>query len=158
MNTAKSDIFFLIISIIMILQGFVLVSGCIGSAFIPKDMTTGDPAGSQVSHRFSPMFNYPDSGPVTPDDGTPGQFASGDILQPSESSPVFDRDIAIVIIRDTGNGSYEIDGLARSGSTWGRLSGSVPGIVSHTDVERLFPDRVGHVDIATLPVLKGTGG
>ena len=153
MKPAKSGVFLLLISLIVVLICYIFISGCISSALSHKDMITPGQEESPALHTFPPMYNYPKDGPATPADNNPAKFVSGDILQPVESSPVFDRDVAVVVIRDTGNGSYEIDGLIRSEGTWGRISGSVPGIISHSVVEQLFPDKAGHADVTTLPVI-----
>src|SRR5271157_4254117 len=150
MKPAKSGIFLLLISLFVVLICYIFISGCISSALSHKDMIIPDQEQTPALHPFPPMYNYPKDSPVIPADDNPPKFVAGDILQPVESSPVFDPDVAVVVTRDNGNGSYEIDGLTRSDGTWSRISGSVPGIVSHSEVERLFPDKAGHTDITTL--------
>ncbi len=140
----------MLISVILVFIGYVFVSGCLGSAFGHADLTALDDKNVQVSHMFPSMYNYPKDVPRLPGDNSSGKFLPGDILQPKESSTVFDPDFAVIIIRDTVDGYYEIDGVSRSGGTWSRISDSVAGNISHSEIERLFPDKIGHMDVATL--------
>jgi hypothetical protein len=108
------------------------------------------------AHAFPPMYSYPDDAPQAHENRGPGKFLPGDILAPEKSSPVFDPDLAVIIVRDTGEGYYEIDGIAKSGGIWEPMTGSARGTVSYSEVERMFPDIVGHMDIASHAPLPGT--
>lgn len=145
----------MLISLVLVLIGYVFVSGCISSATGHEDVSAMNQDNLSSSHLFPPMYNYPKDSPVTPQDNSPGKFVPGDILQPPEYSAVFDRDIAVIVIRDTGDGSYEIEGISRSDGSWNRIPDSVRGPISHREVERLFPDKVGHEDVAMLAAGRG---
>ncbi len=149
MKRANYSLFLLLISLIIIVAGCVFSTGCVSSALGGRDMPdTFENGGQPSSHAFPPMYSYPKDAPAAPVTGGPGKFLPGDILAPNRSSPVFDPDLAVIVVRDTGEGSYEIDGVARSDGKWERMADSVRGTISYAEIERLFPDKVGHVDIA----------
>ena len=155
MKRAKSCLFLVLISVILVFIAYVFAAGCLGSVIGHADLTPTDDKSVQVSHIFPPMYNYPKDVPGIPGDDSAGKFLPGDILQPKEGSPVFDPDLAIIITGDTGDGYYTIDGVSRSGSTWTRIPDSVAGTISHQEIEQLFPDRIGHIDGAALPAVQG---
>ncbi|HTY15531.1 MAG TPA: hypothetical protein VMC42_07465 [Methanoregulaceae archaeon] len=149
MKRANYGLFLPIISLIIVVAGCVFATGCVSSALGGGGMPDACDNGVQPSaYAFPPMYSFPKDASSVPVSGGPGKFLPGDILAPEQSSPVFDPDLAVVIVRDTGDGSYEIDGIARSGGKWERMTDSVRGTISYSEVERLFPDKVGHVDIS----------
>ena len=120
----------------------VYSAGCLGSAMVHTDpLPDGTPGTGEKD--LPPLLNYPLSVQVQADDGVPGIYLPGDILQPSKDSPLYDPDIAVIIIRDSGDGRYEISGIVSSEGTWYRIPGSVPGLVDHLYIERIFPVRAG---------------
>jgi hypothetical protein len=130
----------------------VCSAGCLGSAMVHSDpLPDGIPGTGEKD--LPPLLNYPLSVQRQADDGVPGIYLPGDILQPSKDSPLYDPDIAVVVIRDNGDGRYEICGIVSSEGTWYRIPGSVPGLVDHLYVERMFPVRCGHEDYNGLKVL-----
>jgi hypothetical protein len=146
---------YLNIAVILLFLACVGISGCIGSASGQWDKIQGDPGQGPGIKDFPPLFNYQVSEPGTGDDGIPGRYIPGDVIQPAGDSSLFDNDIALIVLRDTGKGTYEIGGLVWSGGTWYRIPDAVPGPVSHTDVERLFPKVIDNKDYHALPVLSG---
>ena len=130
----------------------VYSAGCIGSAVV-QSSPFPDRAPGASEKDLPPLFNYPLSGQVQVDDGVPGIYIPGDIIQPPADSPLYDPDIAVVIIRDTGDGRYEIGGVVNSEGSWFRLPGSIPGMVDHLYIERMFSVRSGHVDYNSLTIL-----
>jgi hypothetical protein len=96
------------------------------------------------------MYNYPKDTQAMAADGNTGKFLPGDVIQPDKNTSVFDPDVAVVIVRDTGDGLYEVDSVSRSAGTWNRTPLTATGTVSYADVERLFPEKVGHLDSASL--------
>jgi hypothetical protein len=150
MKRARYMLLLSLISVILVVAGCIFATGCISSALGGGGMPdTLDNGVQPAAHAFPPMYSYPKDTPSVPKNGGPGKFLPGDILAPDRSSPVFDPDLAVIIVRDTGDGSYEIDGMVRSGGKWERMADSVRGAISYSEVERLFPDRVGHVDISS---------
>ncbi|MEI7433791.1 MAG: hypothetical protein WCJ93_06015 [Methanomicrobiales archaeon] len=130
----------------------VYTAGCMGSAMVQSDpFPDGTPGASEKD--LPPLFNYPSPGQVQADDGVPGFYLPGDILQPPKDSPLYDPDIAVMVIRDTGDGRYEIGGIVNSGGTWYRPPGSVAGLVDHVYIERMFSVRSGHGDYNGMTTL-----
>jgi hypothetical protein len=123
----------------------VYSAGCMGSAVVHSDPFPDRTPGTGEND-LPPLFNYPLPGQMQADDGVPGSYLPGDILQPPSDSPLYDPDIAVIVIRDTGDGRYEVGGVVNSGETWYRLPGSVPGLVDHQYIERTFSMRSGHED------------
>lgn len=130
----------------------VYSAGCMGSAMVQSyPFPDGTPGASEKD--LPPLLNYQIPGPLQVDDGVPGIYIQGDILQPLENSSLYDPDIAIMVIRDTGDGRYEIGGAMNSEGRWYRLPGSVPGLVDHVSIERTFCVKRGHEDYNGLAVL-----
>jgi hypothetical protein len=148
MNKITFGVPFLVIVVLIT----VYSAGCLGSAMGHNDpLPDGTPGTGEKD--LPPLLNYPLSVQRPADDGVPGIYLPGDILQPSKDSPLYDPDIAVVVIRDNGDGRYEICGIVSSEGTWYRIPGSVPGLVDHLYVERMFPVRSGHEDYTGLKVL-----
>ncbi len=140
---------------ILVILVFITVysAGCMGSAMVPHDpFPDGRPGASEKD--LPPLFNYQVPGGVQVDDGVPGIFHPGDILQPPKDSPLYDPDIAVIVIRDTGDGRYEVGGVVHSENSWYRLPDVVPGLVDHVYIERTFSFRSGHEDYYSLTVIK----
>ncbi|MCU0630663.1 MAG: hypothetical protein MUF37_05895 [Methanoregulaceae archaeon] len=130
----------------------VYSAGCMGSAMVHSDpFPDGAPGNNE--NDLPPLFNYPLPGQAFADDGIPGIYSPGDILQLQKESPVYDPDIGIMVIRDTGDGRYEICGIVNSEGTWFRLPGSNSGLVDHCYIERIFSVRNGHEDFSSLKTL-----
>ncbi len=130
----------------------VYSAGCIGSAMVQSGpFPDGTPGTGEKD--LPPLFNYPLTGQVQADDGVPGIFIPGDILQPAKDSPLYNPDIAVMVIRDTEDGRYEIGGIVKSGGTWYRLPGSIAGLVDHVYIERMFSVRNGHEDYGGMTIL-----
>ena len=130
----------------------VYSAGCVGSAMVHTDpLPDGTPGTGEKD--LPPLLNYPLSMPVQVDDGVPGIYVPGDILQPSKDSPLYEPDLAVVIIRDSSDGRYEISGVVRSEGTWFRIPGSVPGLVDHLYIEQIFTVRPGHEDYNSMKIL-----
>jgi hypothetical protein len=123
----------------------VYSAGCMGAAMVHSDPFPDGAPGSNEND-LPPLFNYPSPGQVQADDGVPGIYSPGDILQVQKDSPLYDPDIAIIVIRDTGDGRYEISGIVNSEGTWYRLPGSNSGQVDHRYIEQMFSVRKGHGD------------
>ena len=150
MKRANLSLFLLLISLIVIVAGCVFTTGCLSSAAGRGDMPM---AGNDVPpppHAFPPMYSYPKDMPSVPANGSSGKFLPGDILQPDKGSQIFDPDLAVIIVRNDGDGSYGIGGIAKSDGTWGLMPGSIRGTIACSEVERLFPEKVGHMDISSL--------
>jgi hypothetical protein len=130
----------------------VYSAGCMGSAIVHSDPFPDGPPGAGEKD-LPPLFNYPLQGQVQVDDRVPGIYHPGDIIQPRNDSPLYDPDIAAMVIRDTGDGRYEIGGVVNSEGTWYRLPGSNTGLVDHVYVERIFSGRIGHDDYNDLKIL-----
>jgi len=130
----------------------VYSAGCMGSAMVHSDPFPDRNPGTSEKE-LPPLFNYPIPSQFQPDDGVPGIFIPGDILQIPGDSPLHDQDIAVMVIRDNGDGRYEIGGVVKSGGTWYRLPGSVPGLVDHVYIERMFSVPAGHEDYNSLAIL-----
>ena len=144
------------IRIVPVLTVLVLItvfsSGCMGSAMVHGDpFPDGKPGTSEKD--LPPLFNYPLPGQGQVDDGVPGIYKPGDILQSAKESPLYDPDIAVIVIRDNGDGRYEIGGIVNSEGTWYRLPGSVPGLVDHLYIEYMFSVVTGHGDYDSLAIL-----
>lgn len=153
----RANLFLLLISLIIVIAACIFATGCLSSAIGRGGMPTeGDDIAQQQGDTFPPMYNYPKDNPTSQAGGNTGKFSPGDILAPDKGSSVYDPDLAVIVIRDTGEGSYEIDGVMRSSGTWVRLPDSVKGAISYSDVERLFPDKIGHMDIPSF--VPGPGG
>jgi len=130
----------------------VYSAGCMGSAMVHSDpFPDGKPGGNE--NDLPPLFNYPLPGQIQADDGVPGIYSPGDILQLQKDSPLYDPDIAIMVIRDTGDGRYEICGIVNSEGTWYRLPGSNSGLVDHRYIEQMFSMRNDHADYSTMKTL-----
>jgi|GEM_PF-2631739 len=130
----------------------VYSAGCLGSAMVQSNpFPDGTPGTGEKD--LPPLFNYPLPGQVQADDGVPGIYSAGDILQPAKDSPLYDSDIAVMVIRDSGDGRYEIGGIVNSEGTWYRLQGSNPGLVDHVYIERIFSVRSGHMDYNGMAIL-----
>jgi hypothetical protein len=130
----------------------VYTAGCMGSAIVHSDpFPDGTPGFGEKD--LPPLFNYPLPGQVQADDGIPGIYFAGDIIQPAEDSPLYDPDIAVMVIRDSCEGRYEISGIVNSEGTWYRLQGSNPGLVDHVYIERMFSVRSGHMDYNSMAIL-----
>lgn len=139
---------------ILVILVFISVysAGCMGSAMVHSDPFP-DGTTSIGAKDLPPMFNYQVPGQVQVDDGIPGIYSPGAILQPPADSPLYEPDIAVMVIRDTGNGRYEINGVVNSEGSWCRLRGSVPGPVDHVYIERMFPLLAGHGDYNSLTII-----
>jgi len=130
----------------------VYSAGCLGSAMVQSNpFPDGTPGTGEKD--LPPLFNYPLPGQVQADDGVPGIYSAGDILQPAKDSPLYDPDIAVMVIRDSGDGRYEISGIVNSEGTWYRLQGSNPGLVDHVYIERIFSMRSGHTDYNGMAII-----
>jgi len=131
----------------------VFSSGCMGSsAMVHSDpFPNGKPGAGEKD--LPPLFNYPLPGQGPVDDGVPGIYKPGDILQPAKDSPLYDPDIAVIVIRDNVDGKYEIAGIVNSEGTWYRLPGSVPGRVDHLYIEQMFSVVSGHGDYGSMATL-----
>jgi len=130
----------------------VYAAGCMGAAMVHSDPFPDGTPGSNEND-LPPLFNYPSSGQVQADDGIPGIYLPGDILQLQKDSPLYDPDIAIIVIRDTGDGRYEISGIVNSEGTWYRLPGSNSGLVDHRYIEQMFSVQKGHGDYKEMTTL-----
>jgi hypothetical protein len=131
----------------------VYSAGCMGSSAMVHNDPFQDRTPGTFEKELPPLLNYPLPGQVQADDGVPGIYLSGDILQPPNGSPLYDPDIAVMVIRDTGDGRYEIGGIVNSGGTWYRLPGSIPGPVDHLYIERTFSVITGKGDYNSLAIL-----
>ena len=140
MKRAKCGLLLLIISLIIVVAGCVFATGCLSSAAGRGDMPMASDDVPPPVHVFPPMYSYPNDMPSVPATGSSGKFLPGDILQPDQGSQIFDPDLAVIIVRDEGDGSYEIESIAKSDGTWGLMPGSVKGTIACSEVERLFPD------------------
>lgn len=127
----------------------VNAAGCMGSAMLHKDPFPDGIPGVGLKD-LPPLCDYPLTGQVRVDDGLPGIYQPGDIIQPEKNSPLYEPDIGLMIIRDTGDGRYEIGGVVSSGGTWYRLPGSNPGLVDHVSIERAFGMKTGHGEYGNL--------
>jgi hypothetical protein len=146
MKRAKYRLLLLSVSLVLVFTGVVFVSGCLSSAIGRGDMTITGEKQAPVPHTFPPMYNYPKDTQAVSAAGVSGKFSPGDIVQPDENSSVFDPDVAVVIVCDNGDGSYGADTVSRSAGTWNRTPSPATGTISYADVERLFPEKVGHMD------------
>jgi hypothetical protein len=146
MKRAKYRLLLLSISLMLVFAGVVFVSGCLSSAIGRGDMTITGEEQAPAPHAFPPMYNYPKDTKAVPVAGISGKFSPGDIVQPDKNSSVFDPDVAVVIVRDNGDGSYEVDSVSGYAGTWNRTPSPATGTISYADVERFFPVKVGHVD------------
>jgi hypothetical protein len=150
MKRANYSLFLLLIFLIIVVAGCIFATGCVSSALGRGDMPDAFDHGVQPSaHTFPPMYSCPDDTPPAQVNEGSGKFLPGDILTPDQGSAVFDPDLAVIIVRDTGDGSYEIDGIDRSGGIWKRMTDSVRGTISYSEVERRFPHKIGHMDISS---------
>jgi hypothetical protein len=146
MKQAKYRLLLLSVSLMLVFAGVVFVSGCISSAISRGDMTITGEEPAPAPPTFPPMYNYPKNTQAMSAADISGKFSSGDIVQPDKDSSVFDPDLAVVIVRDNGDGSYEVDSISRNAGEWNRTPSLATGTISHDDLERLFPVKVGHMD------------
>jgi hypothetical protein len=141
---------FLILAFLVFIT--VYSAGCMGSAIVHGDPFPDLTLKGNGEKELPPLFNYPASEPVLTDDGTPGIYQPGTILQPRKDSPLFNQDIGVIVINDTGNGRYEICVIVNSEGYWYRLPSSEPGKADHRSIEQIFPVVTGHEDYNRLPV------
>ena len=147
----------LLITLTLIAVLLVFFSGCTGTSQVQPSVRSDLELSGNGEKDLPPMYNYPPVEEMYPDDHNPGIFHPGDILQTSPDSPLHEPDLGIIIIRDTGNGNYEVGGMVQSAGTWYRITGSEPGYVDHISIERSFPVVVGHGDYYSMPKINGPG-
>jgi hypothetical protein len=131
-----------------------LLTGCIGSAVPHPDLTPPDTSGDLCPAKEpAPLFNYPAGAAELPEDGLPGHYSAGDIIQPRADSPVYDPDTGFIVTGDSGRGEYLLSRVLRVKGTWYRTGDTPPGPVSHRDAETLLPHVAGYEHYESLGAL-----